>query len=835
MATLTQPDIGVACTHCGIVVPPGIVVAGAERQFCCTACRTAYDILNANGLGAFYTFSEKRGEAVKPSGRSYDEFDHPAFAELYVRPVEGGMATTELYLEGVHCASCVWLVERVPLLVSGVARAELDVRRSVARVTWMPDAVALSTVARALDKLGYAPHPFRGGVRAELRKQEDRGMLMRIGVAGAIAINVMLAALALYSGEFHTMELPYERLFRWVSLVLTVPALLGPGRVFFTGAYAALRTRSLHMDLPIAIALAAGAMRGVVNTLTESGPIYFDGVCVLVFLLLTGRFLQVRGQRAATDAAELLYSLTPSTARVRDADGVERELPAMALLPGMAVLVRAGESFPADGTIAEGSSTVNAALLTGESRPTSIHAGDAVFAGTLNVSAPVVVHVDEAGESSRLARLLRDVETSAGRRAPVVAFANRIAGVFVAVALALAAATFLLWLPRDASAAWDNAIALLVVTCPCALALATPLAVTVAIGRAARAGIYIKGGDALELLAKPGILVLDKTGTITEGRTALVAWHGSPCARSAVLALEGGSSHPIADGFRRAWPGMDPPAATHLDHVTGGGILGVVNGHHVVVGSPAFVRARATGADAMLARLEDPTLTPVLVAMDGAVVAVAGMGDRVRADAAASIAALRARGWDVRMCSGDDARVAHAVAARLGLAPEHVQGAATPEGKLATVQALLARTRDAHGQAARPVVMVGDGVNDAAAIAAADVGIGVHGGAEACLATADVYLTTPGLAPLVMIADGAARTMRVIRRNMLWALAYNVVGVSLAVMGVISPLIAAVMMPASSLTVVLASWLGRTFDGRRGGASARLVAPDSGANSEVAA
>jgi Cu2+-exporting ATPase len=835
MATVTRPDIGVACTHCGLAVLPGDVAPGAARQFCCTACRTAYDILNANGLGAFYTFPEKRGEAVKPSGRSFDEFDHPAFAELYVRPAEGGMATTELYLEGVHCASCVWLVERVPLLVSGVARAELDVRRSVARVTWQPGAVALSTVARALDKLGYAPHPFRGGARAELRKQEDRGMLMRIGVAGAIAINVMLAALALYSGEFHSMELPYERLFRWVSLILTIPALLGPGRVFFTGAFAALRTRSLHMDLPIAIALAAGAMRGVVNTVTESGPIYFDGVCVLVFLLLTGRFLQVRGQRAATDAAELLYSLAPSTARVRDVDGTVREVPANALVPGMQVMVRAGESFPADGTIDEGDSTVNAALLTGESRPTSIHAGDTVFAGTLNVSAPVVVRVDESGESSRLARILRDVETSASRRAPVIAFANRIAGVFVAVALALAAATFLVWLPRDASAAWDNAIALLVVTCPCALALATPLAVTVAIGRAARAGIYIKGGDALELLAKPGILVLDKTGTITEGNTALVAWHGAPCARAAVLALEGGSSHPIADGFRRAWPGIDVPVPTHLDHVTGGGILGIVNGHAVVVGSPAFVGARATGADTMLARLEDPTLTPVLVAMDGAVVAVAGMGDQVRTDSARAIAALQARGWEVRMCSGDDARVAQAVAARVGIAHEFVQGGATPEGKLATVQALLARTRDAHGHAARPVVMVGDGVNDAAAIAAADVGIGVHGGAEACLATADAYLTTPGLSPLVDIADGSARTMRVIRRNMLWALGYNAVGVSLAIMGVISPLIAAVMMPASSLTVVLGSWLGRTFEVRGSTSATSVVRAETRSTAEVAA
>jgi Cu2+-exporting ATPase len=824
-ATALRPDIGTACTHCGTVVPAALVTAGAPVQFCCTACHTAYDILQASGLGAFYEFPEKRGAQVSPTRRSFDEFDHPAFAELYVKEAPGGLRTTELYLEGVHCASCVWLVERVPLLVSGVARAELDVRRSVARVSWDAAQVPLSAVARALDTLGYAPHPYRGGARAELRKLEDRAALLRIGVAGAIAINVMLAALALYSGEFARMELPYERLFRWASLILTVPALAWPGRVFFTGALSSLRTRTLHMDVPIAIALAAGAVRGAVNTATDSGPVYFDGVCILVFLLLTGRFLQVRGQRAATDAAELLYSLAPSTARVREADGSERELPAMALLPGMDVVVRAGESFPADGELLDGPTSVNAALLTGESRPATVRAGEPVFAGTLNLSAPVVVRVRESGEESRLARLLRDVEASAARRAPVIQFANRIAGIFVAVALGLAALTFVLWAGRDGSAAWDNAIALLVVTCPCALALATPLAVTVAIGRAARAGIYIKGGDALELLATPGIVVLDKTGTITEGRTAVVAWEGAPAWRGAVLALEAGSSHPIADGFRRAWPDLAVPATTDVEHVTGGGITGQVEGATIVLGSPAFVRARATGVDALLARLADPTLTPVVVARDGVAVAVAGLGDKVRDDAAAAIADLQSRGWEVRMLSGDDPRVAQAVARQVGIAAAHVTGGATPETKLAAIEALKAATRDAAGRAARPVVMVGDGVNDAAAIATADVGIGVHGGAEACLATADAYLTMPGLGALVAMADGATRTMRVIRRNMAWALAYNLVGVTLAMTGTISPLIAALMMPASSLTVVLGSWLGRTFTPAAPAAARQAGAP----------
>lgn len=378
----------VACAHCGLAVAPGDVEIARLRQFCCTGCRTAFAILHERGLGAYYGMADRREAPVRPTGRAYDEFDHPAFAQLYVTAGAGGLARTELYLEGVHCASCVWLVERMPLLLPGVARAELDVRRSLAVVEWNAARQPLSAVARALDTLGYPPHPFRGVVRAAMRRQEDRAMLVRIGVAGAIATNVMLLALVLYSAEGPGMDPALERFFRWASLALTVPALAWPGRVFFTGAWAALRTRSLHMDLPIAIALAAGLVRGAINTVRDAGPIYFDGLAVLVFALLVGRFLQQRGQRLATDSAELLHALAPASARVVDGEDTERAVPVEALLPGMVLAVRAGESFAADGAIVAGATRVNAALLTGESRPTAAAAGDRVFAGTLNVESP---------------------------------------------------------------------------------------------------------------------------------------------------------------------------------------------------------------------------------------------------------------------------------------------------------------------------------------------------------------------------------------------------------------------------------------------------------------
>ena len=794
MATLLRPSTAAVitdtiCAHCRLPALDDGAIDGPI--FCCSACATAYAMINAHGLGAYHRFPERRGAAVHPSGRAFSDFDHEAFRARYVHTDAAGVSHIELALEGVHCASCVWLIERVPLLVTGVARVELDVRHARASVTWDPAATSLSEIARTLDSLGYTPHPYRGGDRAAMRRRDDRAMLVRIGVAGAIATNVMLAAVALYTGEFNAMDRGSLQLFRWLSLALTVPALVWPGRVFFTGAWAALRVGTVHMDVPIALALGAAATRGAINTVTGTGPVYFDGVCALVFLLLVGRFLQARGQRAATDATEQLFALTPATARVIQPDGATVDVPADAVAVGALIAVHAGETIPVDGEVVAGASRLNRAILTGESADVSVQVGDTVYAGTLNRSAVLRVRVTASGDDSRIARILAQVDESARRRAPVVLLADRLA----------------LWLRRDPSAAWDHAIALLIVTCPCALALATPLAMSAAVGRAARSGIYVKGGDTLESLSRPGVLVLDKTGTLTVGDITLVSWSGAESVKPMVLALEAASTHPIAEGFRRAWPDVEAVESSLVAHTLGGGIIGVVDGHSVVIGSPRFVTSR-------LPEVISPTRpsdgnTPVIVAIDGCIVARAGFGDAIRPDALASLTTLRARGWTTLLLSGDACEVSQRVGAALGFAPAEIIGESSPEEKAERVRSLVLATRE--GLTPPCVAMVGDGVNDAAAIAAATVGIGVHGGAEASLATADVAMTRDGLGALVELTEGATRAMRVIRRNIVWAFGYNTIGVVLAMTGHITPLVAAIMMPVSSLTVVLGSWFGNTF------------------------
>jgi Cu2+-exporting ATPase len=786
----------VACAHCSLPVPPALVRTDLEHQFCCHGCETVFRTIHECGLDDYYRLRDATTDArLRPEAndRTWAEFDDPAFHTVYVRHT-GDNKIVELLLEHVHCAACVWLVERLAQILPGVIESRLNLRRRVVTVRWNPEQTSLSRIAMTLNNLGYRPHPARGVNAEASNRREERRMLARIAIAGFCAGNVMLLAFALYGGEIDSIEPRFEALFRWLSMIIAAVALLWPGSVFYRGALASLRARVPHLDLPIAIALSMGGLWGIFNTLRGSGEIFFDSLTVLVFLLLVGRFIQRRQQRIAGDQVELLYALTPSNARLIEPTGV-RIVPLQALRTDDQIEVLPNESIAADGLVVDGASNIDTSLLTGESRPMSVEIGSRVAAGTINLSSPIRVRVSATGQDTRVARLMRLVADAAERKAPLLTLANRIALVFTSVVLMLTLLTFALWLPHGIDQAAEHAIALLIVTCPCALGLATPLAMTAAIGRAARAGIMIKGGDALERLAHPAHLVLDKTGTVTHGSLEVERWIGDESLKPIVAAIERHTAHPIARALADLSPADDTIVPANITHHRGAAIEADVLGEHFSIGSPAHVLCHTDHHEPHMTHAIDEATalgqTPVAIARGRTLVALALLADRVRSDSATIVAALKHRGWHVSMLSGDDPRVARHVASQVGIDPDHAFGGIDPEGKVRRIE-----------QGPRPVVMIGDGVNDAAALAAADVGVAVAGGAEASLEAADVYLARPGLGPLLTTLELATSTRRTIVLCMGASLAYNAAAATLAMTGLISALLAAIIMPVSSLTVV---------------------------------
>jgi P-type Cu2+ transporter len=807
------------CAHCGLDVPAGRRRAAGLPQFCCGGCEAVYAAICGNGLQAYYRIREHEAAKTRPAAvptSRYEAFDNPQFLEQHARASGDGLLAIELALEGVHCAACVWLVERLPQVCPGVVESRLDFARSTARVSWDASKVRLSKVASSLASLGYQAHPSRDCDAVERRRREDRRMLVRIAAAGAIAGNVMLLAFALYSAEAGRLAPEFERFFRVASAALGGLSLAWPGSLFFRGAWAALRTGAAHLDVPIALGLAAGGVAGVANTILGRGEIYFDSLTVLVFLLLVGRWVQRCQQRRAHDALGRLYALTPAAARVVGLDDVVREIPIEAIQIGDTVEVLAAETIPVDGVVLAGESAVDASMLTGESLPAAVGPKARVLAGAVNLSATLRVRAEATGQATRAGKLAALVAREASNPAPIVRQADRIAGRFTLAVIALAAATFLFWLPISPARAIDNASALLIVTCPCALGLATPMILTVAIGRAARQRVLIKGGDALEQLAGRGRICFDKTGTITEGRLRVVEivslGAGVDDARlfDDLVALESHSAHPAARAIVARLGPAGELCVSHVRQDAGGGIEGCVAGRLVAAGSLKFMRtwlaARGLAfggheqgvVEGMISR----ALSPVIVAGPRGPLAVLGLGDPIREDARPAIDALRRLGWEVTILSGDQDGVVKGVARELGVAEEQARGGVWPDEKLEIVKAAR---RDG------PVVMVGDGVNDAAALAAATLGIAVQGGAEASLAAAGVYLDKPGLAPIVDIVKAGRRTLRTIRTAIGVSLLYNATAAALAVSGTITPLLAAVLMPLSSLSVVALALSGRAF------------------------
>ncbi|MEZ6095467.1 MAG: heavy metal translocating P-type ATPase [Pirellulaceae bacterium] len=799
----------ISCDHCQLPVPPGLIEPGAEHQFCCHGCKTAFQLISSCGLSDYYRMAENLSDGMPLQNRGssdgdgqFQEFDDPSFTAKFVRIDPYGFAMASLSLDGIHCAACVWLLEKIPQLVEGIRSVQVNwAKRSIA-LSWDPQKVKLSQIARTIYQLGYTPHAMRETDRAKQRKSEQRQHLIRIGVSGAAAGNNMLIAAALYLGMFSEMTNDFRTMLRIASTAVGLFSVFGPGRVFLRSAWNALRTWTPHMDLPIALGLLTGSTVGLINTIRGTGDIYFDSLSVLVFLLLVARWIQFSQQSKASDAIELLYKLTPQRARKITTAGIQ-EVSIEDVKIDDELQVRPGDLIPVDGRIVLGESELDEAIVSGEAKPVSKFVDDGVTAGTRNLSGLLQVKAIAVGSDTRISRIIELVEHASAEKPRIVEWANRIGGYFVVTVMALAVGTFLFWLALDNDKAVDRAVALLVVACPCALALATPLAISVAMGRLAKRQILVKQGDVFQSLARPGVLWLDKTGTVTQGDMSIQFWNGDDSIIPAIVAVEKNIVHPIRDAWLDFANGKSFSGTVSGTTLEPGGVGAMVEGSRMLIGNRRFMEQNQVAIveefQSSEQQILNQGLAPCFAAWGGQLRGIAGIGDKLKPDAGQTIERLRRMGWQVGLLSGDHPNIVQQFGSALGIEREQILGGVTPEEKLSWISKQLKE----HPE--RPAVMVGDGVNDSAALAAATVGIAVHSSAEASLAAAPVYLGSSQLNSIVDLFQSSLKTNRVIHWNFAISLAYNILGVALAVIGWINPLIAALLMPVSSLTVVAIS------------------------------
>ena len=732
---------------------------GGEDAFCCTGCEIAAELIRGAGLERYYAVREDF--APRP-GLLEDGWDAVPV------DVDGtGVASCRVQVDGLRCASCVWVTEHLLRATPGVVEATVSYATGRAALRWDPATVGLRDLAGRIAALGYRPRLL--GEEAQL----DRDLLLRLGVAAFAAANIMLMYVALYAGWWGSMDARFVVLFQWASLILATPVALWCAAPFFAGALSGLRHRVLHMDLPIALGVGALYAHGVVATLQHQHA-YLDSLAMLVTLLLAGRMLESRGRRRAAEAAVSLAASVPTTAKRATETGIE-VVPSAALQAGDTIDVGAGEELAGDGTVQRGTGRVRMALITGEAEPVAVGPGAEVVAGSVLIDGAITVVVQAVGRDTVLQQMAERLRIAADRGAQPTS-ADRIAPWFTGGTLVVATATFTGWLlGAGLDPAVTRAVAVLVVACPCALALSRPLAAAAGLGAAARRGLLFRSADALLDMVHVDVAALDKTGTVTEGALAIV--DADDAALRVAAGLERYSSHPIAraiveEAGRR---GIPLPRGTDIREEPGVGIAGHVDGRRW------SLRAGGPGE--------------VLLCADDGETAVLRLGDAVRPDSAGIVSRLRELGLEVALLTGDHRAVAERIGAETGITT--VIARIDPVGKADWVQA---RQREGHR-----VLFAGDGLNDGPALAEADVGVAMGRGAASSVLVADGVISSGSLAPIPVGLIAARACRRAIRVNQARSIAYNILAVGAAAAGWVNPLVAAVLMPLSSAMVIWGS------------------------------
>ena len=772
------------------------MIKEGELHFCCKGCQGIYHLLKDEGLERFY---DKLGEEtlVPPTEQFEDSgnFNSPAFYDRYVTTDSEGFSEVSLIIEGIHCSACVWLNEKALHKMEGVVEAHINHTNNKARIVWDDEVLKLSNIIDMIRAIGYDAFPYDPQIQEARAEKERKDYYLRIAVAVFAMMNIMTIAVAQYAGFFTGMTQGIKNILNVAEWILSTPVLFYSGWVFFRGAYYGIRTRSVNMDILVATGASLTYLYSIYITLFELGEAYFDSVTMIITFVLVGKFLEVLSKKSAADTLDVLSKHVPGEVTLLK-DGTQVNVGVSEVVVGDVILLKAGEKAGIDGEILQGEGSFDESSLTGESDPIYKRPGDSVVSGTTSIDAVVQYRATRDFEHSTLSNILTMLERSMAKKPRIEQLANRLSEYFSSVILLLAFATFFVWWfwPHSFNIAFMVGISVIVIACPCALALATPVATLVGLGQGAKRGILFKEAAQLETLAQIDTLVLDKTGTITEGRPQVVdvQWYGTDNEgyRLKLQALLNASKHPVAIGVSEYLNAETAPAALpvldEVRQIAAKGMVARCEEQMLSGGNAALMREQG------IVPADESAHTLFYFAVGETLVARFELADKPRPDAAAAIRALTHAGIDVIMLTGDHERSARKIAEAVGI--EHYHAELTPEAKAAMVAQMQS---EGH-----KVVMAGDGVNDILALAQAEIGIAMGNGSDIAIDVSDVVLMNDSLTSLEEAFRIGRATYGLVKQNLGLSLVYNAITVPLAMAGYIIPLVAAISMSLSSLLVV---------------------------------
>jgi len=777
------------CYHCGEEVPENtdykVTILGEERQMCCPGCQTVAQTIVDSGLVSYYqyrTTTAEKVELVPEQLKALIHYDNSDVQAEFVRNSDDHSEVT-LSLEGVSCAACAWLIEKQLSNEPGVIGIRVNTTTNRALLSWDNSKAKLSDILSRIHRLGYKAAPFEADKHEAQYHQSMKQYLYRLGVAGLATMQVMMLAVALYLEAFGDLDQTFKNYFRWISLIFATPVLLYSAFPFYVNAWRSIKGRTLGMDVPVSIALIFAYVASLVATVTQKGEVFFESISMFTFFLLVGRFLEMRARRKAAAASGNLLKLIPAIATCLDG----KQVPVKTLQVGAQIRVLPGEHVPADGMVlSSGRIHIDESMLTGESLPVIKNKGDAVYAGTLNGEEAFELEVSATKANSVISNIVRLQDDAQSSKPKIAQIADVVARYFVAIILAIAVCTWLYWHQSHPDDAFWIMLSVLVATCPCALSLATPTAITCATSRLGSFGILLRKSHVFETLCNVNHLVLDKTGTLTHGNiiisdvtTYADEWNEAQCL-SVAAELEQFANHPIARAFKPYFPST--VAAYDVKNIIGSGIEGTVNGQVIRVGSAIFALGKKSNT------VEN---NAVYMSVDGQHVATFHYQDPIRKEAQSFIKKFHEAGIKITLLTGDSQANASEVAKKLEI--DTVVAEAKPEDKLNYLRSL--GNDDI-------TLMVGDGINDAPTLAGAHLSVAMGGGTDIAKASADMVLLGDRLDKLLEARQLALKTRRIIRQNLAWALGYNIIILPLAVAGFVAPYVAVVGMSASSIIVV---------------------------------